>query len=234
VLCSAEAMRGWPIENPSNLALNAERLARVFPADKVWLVVRRQDRWVESAYAQLHKAGFSTTVERFLNHRDGCFARYNVGLYHGPNVDARDLDWNAFDLHYRARWGDDAVLTLPFELFTQDSTEFLRRFYRFAGIEAGVFPGTVERVNERWSPVALGVARVVNKVPMSVKRALRDRLGSGWHPASLVSRVLPSSVQHQRSPALSPELAQQLLALHREGNQALGGRSGIDLGAYGY
>jgi hypothetical protein len=238
VLISSEAIVGWPIENHSNLAVNAEYLARVFPTAKIWLVVRRQDRWVESAYAQLLKAGFSTTIERYLNYRaegqGGRFDRYNVGLYNGPNVDARDLDWNAFDLHYRARWGRDAVLTLPFELFNEDSAGFLRRFYSFAGVSDGVFPDTSERINERWSPLAAGVAKLVNKVPMPVKRALRDRVGKQWHPSAVLGRTLPDAWLLGRSSALSPELGAALLELHRADNQALGQRIGIDLGAYGY
>jgi hypothetical protein len=234
VLISSEAIVGWPIENHSNLAVNAEYLARMFPAAKIWLVVRRQDRWVESAYAQLLKAGFSTSIERYLNYRGGRFDRYNVGLYHGPNVDARDLDWNAFDLHYRARFGDDAVCTLPFELFVADSEDFLRRFYAFAMIEGGPFPDTGERVNERWSPLAAGVAKLVNKVPMPVKRALRDRLGKGWHPSAVISRTLGPLLPGRRSSFLSPELGAKLLHLHHAGNRALGERIGVDLATYGY
>lgn len=242
VLISSEAIVGWPIENHSNLAVNAEYLARMFPAAKIWLVVRRQDRWVESAYAQLLKAGFSTTIERYLNFRGGRFDRYNVGLYHGPNVDARDLDWNAFDLHYRARWGHDAVLTLPFELFNEDSADFLRRFYAFAGVDTSdvathevLFPDTSERVNERWSPLAAGVAKLVNKVPMPVKRALRDRISSEWHPSAVLARALPASLlAGRRASALAPELGAALLELHRADNQALGQRIGIDLATYGY
>ncbi|PRQ07584.1 hypothetical protein [Enhygromyxa salina] len=240
VLISSEAIVGWPIENHSNLAVNAEYLARVFPTAKIWLVVRRQDRWVESAYAQLLKAGFSTSIERYLNYRDGRFDRYNVGLYNGPNVDARDLDWDAFDRHYRERWGHDAVLTLPFELFSQASAEFLGRFYAFAEIDPAqrVFPDTSERVNERWSPLAAGVAKLVNKVPMPVKRAIRDRLGREWHPSAVLARALPSSLLPSalggRTRALSPALGAALLELHRDGNRALGRRIGLDLDAHGY
>ncbi|KIG14041.1 hypothetical protein DB30_07308 [Enhygromyxa salina] len=236
VLISSEAIVGWPIENHSNLSINAEYLARVFPTAKIWLVVRRQDRWVESAYAQLLKAGFSTSIERYLNYRDGRFDRYNVGLYNGPNVDARDLNWDAFDRHYRERFGPDAVLTSPFELFTQDSAAFLRRFYAFAGIDAdrSVFPDTRERVNERWSPLTAGVAKLVNKVPMPVKRAIRDRLGSEWHPSAVLARTLPASLLAGRTRALTPALGAALLELHRANNEALGRRIGLDLSAYGY
>ena len=244
VLVSSEAIVGWPVENHSNFRVNADLLAELFPAAQVILVTRRQDKWVESAYSQVLKAGFSTSIERYLNFRDGRFGRYNIGLYHGPNVDARDLDWGMFDAHYRRRFGEQAVLTLPFELFIADGHEFLRRLYAFMelGEDAGVFPDTEERVNTSWSPLAASVARLVNKVPMPVKRALRDRLGKGWHPANLVSetvdRLRPESSQGKGKGKgkkfLPPELGEQLMSLHRENNRRLGERIAVDLSAYGY
>jgi len=243
VLISSEAIVGWPFENHSNLATNAELLAAVFPEAKIWLVVRRQDKWVDSAYAQLLKAGFSPSIERYLN-ADGDthqFGRYNHSVYNGPNLDAHDLDWNRFDLHYRGRWGHDAVLTLPFELFTADSEDFLRRFYSFAALGEQPVPSTEARVNERWSPLAAGVAKLVNRVPMPVKRAIRDRVGASWHPAAVLERglarlgpVVPNSLTRGRARHLSPELGAALLRLHRWSNQALAARIGVELDGFGY
>lgn len=234
VLISSEAIVGWPIENHSNFRVNADLLAEMFPDAKIWLVVRRQDKWVEAAYAQVLRSGFSTTMARYLNHREGRFGRYNVGLYNGPNVDARDLSWERFDRYYRRRFGEQAVLTLPFELFAKDGEDFLGRFYDFAGLD-GVFPDTSERVNVRWSPAGLGLAKLINRVPMPIKRAVRDRVGKDWHPSELmaktVDRWLPSQGKRQY---LSPALARDLMALHREGNRALGERIGVDLGEFGY
>jgi hypothetical protein len=239
VLISSEAIVGWPIENHSNLANNAELLQAMFPNARVILVVRRQDKWVESAYAQLLKAGFSTSFERYVNWnvRTSAFEPYNVGLYKGPNIDARDLDWAAFDRHYRGRFGEDAVLTLPFELFAEDAPMFLRDLYAFLDVEAGPQPNTRERVNERWSGITAGLAQLVNKVPMPIKRAIRDRVGSEWHPASVFARtidpLLPKQLQRKRG--LVPEaIARALMELHREDNRALADRIGRDLGRWGY
>lgn len=251
VLISSEAIVGWPIENHSNFRVNADLLAELFPSAQVVFVVRRQDRWVESAYSQVLKAGFSTSIERYLNFREGRFQRYNVGLYHGPNVDARDLDWGPFDAHYRRRFGERAVCTLPFELFTRDSDAFLRHIYAFMAVEGGPFPDASQRVNTSWSPLAANVARVVNTIPMPVKRALRERIPKDLHPAELVSRVsavapglglgkpgsgpkASAAKPKKKKRFLSPELAAALMDLHRENNEALGARIGFDLSAYDY
>jgi hypothetical protein len=239
VLISSEALVGYPIENHNNILTNAELLAQMFPRAKIWLVVRRQDKWVESAYSQLLKQGFATTVEGYLNYRDGEFGRYRLALVHGPNVDARDLDWERFDALYRSRFGAEAVCTLPFELFAADSEAFLRRFYAFANIEPGVFPDTGERVNERWSPLAVQLAQIVNRVPMPIKRAIRDRVGAQWHPSAVLSRTvvprLPSWTPGLgKADYVSPQLGAALLALHRESNRTLGERIGVDLSGFGY
>ena len=93
VLISSEAIVGWPMENHWNLRTNVDLLAEMFPEAQVLFMTRRQDQWAESAYRQILRSGFSTSIERYLNYKDGAFERYNIGLYHGPNLDARDLDW---------------------------------------------------------------------------------------------------------------------------------------------
>lgn len=237
VLISSEAIVGWPIENHMNLAGNAELLHAMFPNASVVLVVRRQDKWVESAYAQLLKAGFSTTLERYVNWNAGAaaFEPYNVGLYKGPNVDARDLDWDAFDRHYRARFGEQAVLTLPFELFADDAPDFLARLHAFLGVEQGPQPDTRERVNERWTGATARIAKLVNKVPMPLKRAIRDRIGARWHPAAVFARTIePMLPRRKPGPLMPPPLSEALLALHRDSNRALGRRIGIELSRWKY
>jgi hypothetical protein len=239
VLISSEALVGIPAENHRNILTNAELLAELFPAAKICLVFRRQDRWAESAFSQLLKQGFSTTIERYLNYRDGEFGPYNVGLFNGPNVDARDLDWERFDALYRRRFGADSVCALPFELFVTDSHEFLRRLYAFAEIEPGVFPDTRERVNERWSALAVGLAQVVNVIPMRVKRTIRDYVSHDWHPSAVLSRTviprLPGWIPGVgKADSIGPKLSAALLELHRDDNRRLGERIGIDLSQYGY
>lgn len=236
VLISSEAIVGWPIENHSNLANNSELLHAMFPSAQVILVVRRQDKWVESAYAQLLKAGFSTSIERYVNWnpRTRSFEPYNVGLYKGPNLDARDLDWAAFDRHYRGRFGERGVLTLPFELFTDDAPVFLRTLYDFLGVENGPQPDTNERVNERWSGITAGLAKLVNKVPMPIKRAIRDRVGNEWHPASVFARTIDPLLPKRKSRFVPEEIGRALLELHRDDNRVLAERIDHDLGRWGY
>lgn len=234
VLISSEAIVGWPTENHGNLRVNADLLGEMFPDARICLVTRRQDKWVDSAIAQAFRSGLTTTPERFLNYRDGAFGRCNIGLYHGPNVDARDLDWDAFDRYYRRVFGPDAVLTLPFEQFVSDAPGFLDRFFAFFEIEPCDLPETSEHINTRWSTRGVAVAKVVNQIPMPMKRYIRAKLGKRWHPSEVMARTVDQWLPSRKKTFLSPELAEAVLAVHASSNRALATRTGQDLSAFGY
>ena len=102
-----------------------------------------------------------------------------------------------------------------------------------------MFPDTEERVNERWSPLAVGVAKLVNTIPMPVKRAIREHLSKDWHPSAVLSRTLVPRLPGWlpgvgKADYVGAELGEALLELHRQSNRALGERIGLDLAQYGY
>ena len=80
-IISSEALFGWPFENHVNFLSNADLLAQVLPEAKIWLVLRRQDSWLESAYSQVLKQGLSTTPEAFSNYRQDRFGDFNWNIY---------------------------------------------------------------------------------------------------------------------------------------------------------
>jgi hypothetical protein len=234
VLISSEAIVGWPTENHSNLRVNVEVLAEMFPRAKVLFLVRRQDTWAESAYRQILRAGFSTTIERYLNYADGAFDRYNMGLYNGPNLDARDLNWEAFDRLFRRRF-PEGVLTLPYEYYRREQGDFLAELTEWMELPAWELPEGEETVNEAWSPAALRVAKLVNRIPMPIKLAVRDRIGSEMHPSEVISRVGSRLGLNAKADAkMSETMREQLMALHAESNARLCERIGGRLRAYGY
>lgn len=234
LLISSEALVGWPTENHGNLRVNADLLHEMFPAAKICLVTRRQDKWADSAISQAFRSGLTTTPERFLNYRDGEFGRCNIGLYHGPNVDARDLNWEAFDRYYRRVFGEDAVLSLPFERFVHDAPDFLARWFEFFHIDPCELPETDEQINQRWSRRGVTVAKLVNQVPMPIQRVVRDKLGKRWHPSEVMARTVDRWFPSKKNTFLSSELAAKVLALHAESNRVLAERTGEDLAAFGY
>lgn len=240
LLVSTEALVGLPIENHATLAGNATLLAEVFPGARILLVIRRQDSWAVSAYAQLLRAGLSTSIERYLNW-DGAsetFGPFYPSVYNGPNVDAHDLAWERFDAFYRRLFGTEAVLTLPFELFKDAPEEFVGEICAFIGCAEAPRFDPEERVNERWGRLGILVAKAVNRAPMSVKSAIRDRLGKGWHPSEVINRISGGLGLRRGAKATGQELGEpmrsRLMDLHREGNRRLAARLGRDLAKWGY
>lgn len=230
VIVSSEALFGTPFQNHSDFCTNTAAIADVFEDPKIWLVLRRQDTWLESTYSQFLKAGLSTTPERFTNYRDGAFSEYRW-VYGGPNLDVRDLDWAPFVEQYRRTFGAQRVLVQPLEQFARDSEAFLDRFCAFAGI-ASHRAEDVERKNVSLSPVSAFVARAANALPMNVKLRLKKVVPTQMHPALILNRTLDPLLGRRR---IFPEsLAAAALDLHRDNNRRLAALLDEDLGAYGY
>ena len=231
VIISSEALFGTPYENHSDFRNNTDVLAEVFPAAKIWFVVRRQDRWLESMYSQLLKMGLSTTPQRFTNFRSGEFGGYQRTIYVGPGVDVHDLDWSCYVDYYRRKFGRERVLVQPYEAFARDRVAFLGRFCAFAGV-APYVPEDREGVNVGLSPLSAFTARAVNALPMSVKLHLKRWVPSSLHPARLLNRSLDPLLRRR---GLFPRhMADAALRLHSEHNHRLADMLDEDLGAYGY
>lgn len=217
VVISSEALFGTPFQNHSDFCTNTAAVAEVFDDPKIWLILRRQDRWLASTYSQFLKAGLSTTPERFTNYRDGAFSEYRW-IYGGPNLDVRDLDWAPFVKHYQATFGAERVLVQPFERFAQAPQPFLDRFCAFAGLHAHQ-ARSVERKNTSLSVVSAWVARAVNAVPMNVKVGLKRYIPSQMHPALILNRTLDPLLGRRQ---IFPDaLGRAALELHRDNNRAL-------------
>jgi hypothetical protein len=230
VVVSSEALFGTPFVNHSDFRTNTDIVAEVFDGPKIWLVVRRQDRWLESIYSQFLKMGLSTTPQRFMNHRDGDFRDYRW-IYGGPNLDVRDLDWGCYVRYYHKVFGRERVLVQPFEAFAADRVAFLHRFCEFAGV-APFVPKESKSLNPGLSPFSATVARLANAVPMPIKVGLKRWIPVSLHPALVLNRTLDPLLKRRR--LIPSELTEAAFALHRDNNRALADLLGEDLAPYGY
>lgn len=232
LIVSSEALFGWPFENHVNFRTNADVLAEVLPEAKIWLVLRRQDHWLESAYSQILKQGLSTSPQRFTNYRRGEFVGFNWNIYNGPNLDVRDLDWTPYVEHYRRRFGVDRVKVQAYEAFVENAQAFLAEFCQFAGVPLAM-PPSEARVNPALGPASAWVARVVNALPASLKLELKRHVPAQYHPAAVLERTLGSFLPRSR-PLVPEEIKTAVLAMHRENNARLARLTGLDLARYGY
>ena len=121
----------WTYEHilgPSDFATQAEKIKRVFPADKLLLTIRRQDDLIWSRYLHdlsLKRATISYPLERALTYDMGTCTypacRKDCGC--GP-IKIIPLPFYDFTAAFNALSKHYNVLVLPMELMVEDANQF--------------------------------------------------------------------------------------------------------------
>ncbi|OGU60068.1 MAG: hypothetical protein A2X64_07690 [Ignavibacteria bacterium GWF2_33_9] len=98
---------------------------------KVFLVVRKQDFWLQSMYNQQiikDKIKLFVKINQYVGWKS---SSYNTN----GEINVYDLDWKKIALAYYKYFGKDNVLVMPYEFFKENPEEFLKRFFEFSGIK---------------------------------------------------------------------------------------------------
>ena len=229
VLMSDEGV-GRAGSRPTLLSAHLEGLARQardwgFGRVRLLCVVRRQDHWLASHYAQISdrnprasQEDFEASVRKTL---DPAGERFGFGML---------LDYAALADRLRPVVGAPNLLVLPYELLVHDSSQFHDRISSFLG--AAPTRAAVEdapRQNVRSTSEDVWTLR-----PARQGRVLRLR------PRRLVSALrLPEEVElTRRTPGgtirLTEQVSTSVLQEYEPSNRALADGLGIDLARYGY
>jgi hypothetical protein len=112
VIASREATAGNAWHSMVNSRINADMIKAVIPEAKIFMVVRRQDTWVESLYKHTLKLGLSIPVNRFLNYHHGQFSPYEHYFIDG-RIDVR-MSFLKLVQYYQSIFPN--VLVLPLEM----------------------------------------------------------------------------------------------------------------------
>jgi hypothetical protein len=236
---SLERLSGHPFSGGFDADRVAERLADVFSEARVLVVVREQRAVIVSTYKQYVQVGGACPLERFLDPPRSRSERV-------PLFDGRHFEYHRLVERYQALFGDDCVLTLPYDLFVHDGRGFVERIAAFAGrpIPGAVLDGLRyrRRSNQARSALTIAAVRRLNKV--SVRTEVNPAPRAEWRPAERLSRWI------QRNGALDGRLTRPLeersqTRLRRivdewageryaESNRRLAELTGFDLGAYGW
>jgi hypothetical protein len=206
---------------PGHLRAHLEALRETaagwgFARIRVLCLLRRQDAWFASHYAQVSdrnlragQADFEATAARLADPRCG---RHGFGAL---------LDYHALHAAMAAALGREAVLMLPYELLTADRLAFDRALSDFLG--GG------EAVRR-----ALETARETTTGRSNVRSAeggwrLRPRL-------SRTDRLLAAAGLHRplKRIELTPEISRRLMEAFAPANAALAAETGLDLARFGY
>lgn len=216
----------------SRPALLAAHLAALAGPARAWgfgrvrvlCVIRRQDRWLASHYAQVSdrnprasQEDFEAYVRRTL---DPSGERYGFGML---------LDYAALGRHLRSAVGRENLRVLPYELLADDSAGFHARVAAFLGAPTASADGGHQRQNVRSTGEGVWALR-----PARRSRAVRLRPGR-----LLAALRLPDEVRLTRrvgaeSVRLTEPLSAAVLRAYGPSNRAVAEDAGIDLAAYGY
>jgi hypothetical protein len=171
---------------PAEQAEICERLAGLFPGASVLIVTRGFRSMILSSYSQYVRTGGAADLEALI-------------------ADAQDADaWHYDRLIglYRAAFGADHVVVLPWELLRDDPAAFAAAIERRLGLDPGPLPGhrynpSLSATELRWYPritralLALPVGERIRRRLFRVhaRAAFRNRLR---RPIAVLQRLRPA------------------------------------------
>lgn len=126
---SHERLSGNPHVSGFDSRIIADRLYRIFPNGKIFLVIREQKSFIISSYFQYLFAGGTNSLEEYLNEN-----------YDGrkPGFSPNYVAFNDLINYYIHLFGKSNVLVLPYEMFSTNSKLFLKQIGDFIGKEIKV------------------------------------------------------------------------------------------------
>lgn len=223
ILYSHETLCGKPIELFQSSRQNAKVLNELFPDAKIFFVFRKQDNWIQSYYNETFiKKNAPIRLKKFLN-------AYNL---HRETI----LDWTRIYADFAGEFGEENILALPYEMFSEDQESFLNKFYNFTGISA-YFPEnsiyenkSPEMENKKNSSMISSIyTQTVQIVPDWLIRKIRI-----FTPQIIkLLSVLNVKVDYSAE-ILNSDEKEQILKLYVDSNKKLSALTGIDLSKYGY
>ncbi len=236
---SLERLSGHPFTGGSDSRQIADRLREALDDAGILVVIREQRSMIVAVYKQYVKAGGTASLSQFLEPSRDRAARANL-------FDLGYLEYEHLLTYYRALFGAERVLVLPFEAFVHDGRAFLERIGAFTGrpfpdeFLSGLAYGT--RDNKSISALSIATLRQVNRF------APRTELNPGpafesRAAASLAKRLKkPNLLEQPFAARLGAAADAKLRRLvdatvgerYAESNRATADLTGLDLASYGW
>ncbi|OGI00444.1 MAG: hypothetical protein A2Y25_11890 [Candidatus Melainabacteria bacterium GWF2_37_15] len=221
IIYSCEGLFGYMNQSYRDNIFLSDALKKIFPNAKIFLVVRKQDTWLESAYRHLISRGKSISVNKFLNYYKGEFKDLYFGIDHNV-IDVKAFNWANFVDNYVKLFGKDRVLVLPYEMFKKNQNEFLTRFYKFADIQP-FYPADNVIVNKGLSNTSLFISYYTNFFLQRKLRIIFNKFLKSLDNCICLNWEI-----------INEKIKREIMDLHKESNQKLEELIGIDLKQYGY
>lgn len=194
-----------------------------FVRTRVLCVIRRQDHWLASHYAQISdrypeasQGHFEDGVQQKV---DPAGERYGFGML---------LDYAVLVDHLQGAVGGDNVCVLPYEWLKADSDAFQVRLRDFLGV-GGAQVGSACRQNVRSRGRGEWALR-----PSRRERVIRLRPSRAFAALGLPDEVRLAQRTRGGKIRLTDAISALVLGEYQASNRAVAKRLGIDLAPYGY
>jgi len=234
---SLERLSGHPFSGGYDSKDIAHRLAEVFPAGRVLVVIREQQDMIVSTYKQYIRAGGALPLARFLD----------PPVYRRPRTthfDLRHFEYHRLLRAYVGLFGHGRVLALPYERLKGDPLGFVQAIVQFSGArpEAGALEALPfdQRPNLAAQTASVHVSRLLNRwfVATDINPApILPWAGRG--PLSVASaaaldRIVPAGVQLKLDRRIRATVREVVQGRYHESNLQSARIMGVDLEQYGY
>ena len=218
---------------------SANRIHACFPEARIVIFIRSQPAIVLASYAQYVRGGGTYNLKEYV------FGQTSVPgaqkhWYKSPVFSLDHFRYGPLIEYYRSLFGVDRVHVKLFELFSRDTTDFLRDYASEMRLELDVSRISTVRVNSSLPPRSLAILRRLNLLTgrsVQNKRVLveiEDWYERRWAWLRGIEKVLRwSSLDRERS----EHSALVLAAIERSmasDNSKLSKVLDLDLSRYGY
>jgi hypothetical protein len=234
---SNERFSGHPHSGGYDSSTLADRLKQLFPEAHVFICIRQQEDVILSCYNQYIRTGGAISIASYLNVGD----RTRIPLF-----DFRHFMYHRLIAYYQKLFGREAVLVLPFNLFSQDNVGYVSRIIEFATGERSRFdlstlPGR-DMSNRSITGFELKALTMVNYLigtrnsinQFSLFPTGRERTRSLFRFLQRLDPLIPQSINKHIVDDLHKTVAATMGDRYRQSNQMTSELIGMDLGQFGF
>ncbi|MCH2161500.1 MAG: hypothetical protein MK085_06460 [Phycisphaerales bacterium] len=211
-----------------------DRLAEVLAGARILLVVREQKSLIRSLWLQYIRIGGTASLQQYLS-------GHEEGDYRAPVFDASFLRFHNLVASLDARFGQEKVLVLPFELLKKDAGDFLSRIQKFGEFTLQppadlrpeyAAPRQLTASLARWVNIFMNRSTLNRGAPLP--SAIGSRLGMTF--AGGLGRLAGRPIENRLRRRSMARIAAQPFPWKEiaESNAILAGRMEFDLAEYGY
>ena len=228
---SLERLSGHPHSGGIDSKDIADRLKAVFPAARIFMVIREQQGAILSSWYQFVKKGGTGSLKNYLRPRgDG-----HVPLFHRDH-----FRYDGLIAYYQTLFGVENVKVMPFEYFRDQPLDFLAELADFGGFEL---------------PSDLPLGRRSNRAAPPIKVLLRSRFNlvirrdtvnecspfASWLGAAILlplieaaGRLTPDSVNRRHRQRWRRFVEREFSGYFSDSNRRTQQLTGLDLESIGY